>query len=105
MALEGALWRTLVALLWHPGRLTVEYFAGRRARYIAPLRLYLTFSLILFAFGMSGGQLKLGNESIQFKSREEARADRFVCSSCRAPWHCDASTVGGSDRRSSARPC
>ena len=78
VALEGALWRTLVALLWRPGHLTVEYFAGRRARYIAPLRLYLTFSVILFAFGMSGGQLKLGNESIQFKTPEEARQDRFV---------------------------
>lgn len=78
MALEGALWRTLVALLWRPGRLTVEYFAGRRAHYIAPLRLYLTFSVILFAFGMSGGQLKLGNESVQFKTPDEAREDRFV---------------------------
>ena len=78
VALEGALWRTLVALVWHPGRLTAEYFAGRRAHYVAPLRLYLTFSLILFAFGMSGGQLKLGNESIQFKTPAEARQDTFV---------------------------
>ena len=78
VALEGALWRTLVALLWHPGRLTVDYFAGRRARYIAPLRLYLTFSLILFAFGMSGGELRIGNERVQFKTPEEARNDPFV---------------------------
>ncbi len=78
VALEGASWRTLVALLWRPGHLTVEYFAGRRARYIPPLRLYLTFSLILFAFGMSGGQLRLGNDSVQFKTPEEARDDAFV---------------------------
>ena len=74
VALEGALWRTLKALLLHPGSLTVEYLAGRRARYIAPLRLYLSFSLILFAFGMSGGELRLGSEKIQFKVPEDVRS-------------------------------
>jgi len=67
VALEGALWRTLGALLLHPGRLTLEYFAGRRGRYIPPLRLYLTFSLILFALtGIAGGDLKLGSAILSF---------------------------------------
>ena len=78
VALEGSLWRTLKALLLHPGSLTVEYLAGRRARYIAPLRLYLSFSLLLFAFGMSGGELKIGNESVQFRMPEEVKQDSFV---------------------------
>ena len=74
VALEGALWRTLVALLVFPGKLTVEYFAGRRARYIAPLRLYLTASLVLFAVsGLSGGELRIGNESVQFKLPSEVK--------------------------------
>lgn len=61
VALEGALWRTLHALLIRPGLLTTEYFAGRRARYIAPLRLYLTFSLILFALNSTSGEnLRVG---------------------------------------------
>lgn len=47
VALEGALWKTLRALL-SPGRLTLEYFEGRRRRYVAPLRLYLTASLVFF---------------------------------------------------------
>ena len=47
MALEGALWKTLRALL-SPGLLTLEYFEGRRRRYVAPLRLYLTASLVFF---------------------------------------------------------
>jgi hypothetical protein len=47
LATEGALWRTLVALLLHPGRLTLEYLAGRRKRYVLPLRLYLTISLVV----------------------------------------------------------
>ena len=72
IAVEGPLWRTLAALLLTPGRLTVDWFAGRRQRYIAPLRLYLTFSLILFAVsGLQGEGLRIGNESIQFRMPKE----------------------------------
>ena len=38
--------RTL--LLFKPGYLTTEYFAGRRARYIPPIRLYLIISFLFF---------------------------------------------------------
>ena len=47
-AAEGRLWRTLRALLFHPGRLTVEYLRGRRLAYVLPLRLYLTVSVVFF---------------------------------------------------------
>jgi len=47
VALEGALWRTLKTLA-RPGRLTLEYFAGRRRTYVLPLRLYLTASIVFF---------------------------------------------------------
>jgi len=46
VAMEGALWRTLLLLLFRPGRLTREYFAGRKRRYVLPLRLYLTISVV-----------------------------------------------------------
>ena len=46
LALEGTLWRTLKRLLFQPGELTREYLAGRRRRYIPPLRMYLTISLV-----------------------------------------------------------
>lgn len=56
IAAEGALWRTLALLLWHPGRLTREYLAGRRRRYVLPLRLYLTISVVVFlALRWTGG--------------------------------------------------
>ena len=75
VALEGSLWRTLAALLLTPGRLTTEYFAGRRARYVAPLRLYLTFSLVLFAFsGIAGGDIKFGGETIRFAVPQDREA-------------------------------
>ncbi|MBL8524389.1 MAG: DUF3667 domain-containing protein [Betaproteobacteria bacterium] len=48
VALEGKLATTLRALLFSPGKLTRDYFDGRRQRHIPPLRLYLTFSLIFF---------------------------------------------------------
>jgi hypothetical protein len=49
VALEGKLWKSLGLLLFRPGRLTLEYINGRRVRYIQPLRLYLTLSVIFFA--------------------------------------------------------
>jgi hypothetical protein len=47
IAAEGALWRTLALLLLRPGELTRQYLAGRRRRYVLPLRLYLTISLLV----------------------------------------------------------
>jgi hypothetical protein len=32
-----------------PGRLTADYIAGRRARYVQPLRVYLSLSILFFA--------------------------------------------------------
>ena len=40
--------RTLAALLIRPGFLTLEYCAGRRAKYSPPLRLYLFVSVLFF---------------------------------------------------------
>ncbi len=49
VALEGRLWGTITRLLFRPGLLTAEYIAGRRKRYVEPLRLYLSLSIIFFA--------------------------------------------------------
>jgi hypothetical protein len=49
VALDGRLWMTLGGLLFRPGFLTREYFAGRRRRYIRPARLFLFASLVFFA--------------------------------------------------------
>ena len=40
--------RTLKPLLLRPGFLTNEYNAGRRVRYLSPLKVYLTLSLVFF---------------------------------------------------------
>ncbi len=48
IALEGKLWTTVRKLLLRPGFLSAEYIAGRRVRYVQPLRVYLTFSILFF---------------------------------------------------------
>jgi Protein of unknown function (DUF3667) len=48
VAAEGKLWKSLWALIAKPGFLTVEYLAGRKQRYVLPLRLLLTFGLVFF---------------------------------------------------------
>jgi hypothetical protein len=55
VALEGKLWKSVALLLFRPGRLTRDYIEGKRARYVEPLRLYLTFSIIFFAMFKLGG--------------------------------------------------
>ncbi len=60
---DGRLSTTLRALIQHPGMLTHEFLEGRRARYISPLRLYLTASLVYFliAAGAPNSTLRAGN--------------------------------------------
>lgn len=58
VALEGKLWRSLMLLLFKPGFLTREYIEGRRVRYVEPLRLYLSFSIVFFfLIKLSGVQI------------------------------------------------
>lgn len=45
---DARIWHTLGLMLFHPGRLTSEYLAGRRQRYIPPVRLYLFVSIVFF---------------------------------------------------------
>ena len=62
---DGRLASTLRALLQHPGVLTHEFLEGRRARYISPLRLYLTASLVYFLIAAAAPNLRFraGNTS------------------------------------------
>jgi hypothetical protein len=48
LAFDTRLVRTLWPLIRRPGFLTVEFLAGRRARYVHPFKLYFAFSLLFF---------------------------------------------------------
>lgn len=47
-SLDTRLLRTLRLLLLQPGALTREYLAGRRVRYVPPLKVYLIAALVFF---------------------------------------------------------
>lgn len=53
---DGRFWATFPRLLFDPGRLSRDYLAGKRARFVQPFRLYLFCSLIFFfVVLMTGG--------------------------------------------------
>ena len=54
---DGKIFSTFRYLLFRPGFLTVEYFAGRRRRYINPVRLLLTCLLILALLPSPGSMI------------------------------------------------
>lgn len=47
-SLDSRMWRTLGRLMLRPGRLTVDYLRGRRARYVPPMRLFIVSSIVFF---------------------------------------------------------
>lgn len=46
--LDSRILRTLGPLLFKPGNLSLEYFEGRRVRYVSPVRLFVFLSLFAF---------------------------------------------------------
>lgn len=45
---DNAFWKTIRHLLFNPARLTREYLAGRRQKYVPPVRLYIFISFVTF---------------------------------------------------------
>ncbi len=70
--LDGKIVATLKALILKPGKLSTEFFAGRRASYIGPIRLYLTFSVVFFlVFALEPAKSPLTQVHGKSASREE----------------------------------
>lgn len=76
---NGLAWQTLSRLFFAPGALTNEYLAGRRARYLRPLRLYLAASVIVFAavqiFGLDASLRFYGEHDIHLLRAAPLSAD------------------------------
>lgn len=47
-SIEGRLFRTVRELIFHPGRLTLDYWNGKRSRYVSPIQIYLIASVLFF---------------------------------------------------------
>ena len=45
---DARVWRTLRTLVREPGRLTIDWAAGRRTRQVPPFRLYLVLNVLVF---------------------------------------------------------
>ncbi|MFO1314071.1 MAG: DUF3667 domain-containing protein [Burkholderiales bacterium] len=75
VAFDGRMWRTLFALVARPGYLTLEYFGGRRRRYIRPARLFLVLYLLLFAVvGVLQSPADLSDEVVFVNSADDGAA-------------------------------
>lgn len=48
VSIDGKVLKTIVPLLFMPGRVSCDYIEGRRARYVDPVRLFLVSSFLLF---------------------------------------------------------
>lgn len=79
--LFGSLWPLLVK----PGLLTKEYLAGRRARFIPPVRMYLFLSLFFF-----GVIAVLAPDEVKFDDDAEREMKRDVAAETAAPPAADA---------------
>jgi hypothetical protein len=61
---DGKLWRSLRAL-FVPGKLTEEYFSGRRGLYVRPVRIFLVVNILFFLLlGVTGGQAFRGDAEL-----------------------------------------
>jgi hypothetical protein len=56
---DGRIAATFRGLL-HPGKLTIDYLQGKRARYLSPIRLYLIVSVIYFLIAASAPEIAGG---------------------------------------------
>lgn len=67
--------RTLFSILFRPGHVTREYFKGRRASFVPPLRLYLITSIAFFFFLSLENQLFPDEVVISAPNEEQVVVD------------------------------
>lgn len=84
VALEGKLWKTLLLLFFKPAELTREYRAGRKLRYISPLRLYITASFLFFLVVKIAGLGNLAIDDADMDSKTGVVTSKYVDEKTRA---------------------
>jgi hypothetical protein len=76
---DGRVWRTLISLLFRPGRVTADYLAGKRVHYLPPLRLYLVVSFIVFLIMSLGPvEIRVANPRIDDSALDELQPGVYV---------------------------
>jgi len=68
--------RTVWRLVRRPGALTSEYLSGRRARYVLPLKLYLSASVVFFlVIALLGSKSTTSGATIRITASDSAAMD------------------------------
>jgi len=62
---EHKFFGTIKPLVFKPGKLTVEYVAGKRASFLHPIKLYIFISIVFFIVIFSGNKKRKKNTRIQ----------------------------------------
>jgi hypothetical protein len=88
---DAKLLNTLKPLLFRPGLLSREYFDGRRARYVSPLKLYFFLSIVAFFLIQQSVDTAVENQGAATVEATGADADKdmnFTIGNFNGrPWH------------------
>ena len=71
-SLDSRLWRTLGLLLFRPGRLTLDYLQGKRARFVPPVRLFIASSIVFFFIATLNARFDFGSGADEVMSLDDA---------------------------------
>ncbi len=84
---DSKVFRSLLPLIVNPGFLTNEYIQGRRVRYIPPLRMYVTISLLAFLMLAINkpGRTQFQSDSTEISSSELAEIQKDIAESYAQP--------------------
>lgn len=85
--LDSRLWRSLRALMLKPGRIARDWFEGRRAAWVSPIRLFLLANLVYFvAPALTDLSLPLHNQ-VRGSAYREFAPD--LCARPEQAWRCN----------------
>jgi hypothetical protein len=100
---DSRVWNTLRPLLLQPGYLSREFFAGRRARYLQPFRLYLILSVAFLLLTNLLGE-KPGNDIVKIDESDKVECKNLQTNLSGASWlrprliaTCEKLKAGGGD--------
>ncbi|TCD04247.1 DUF3667 domain-containing protein [Pedobacter frigidisoli] len=71
---DNKFFQTLSPLLTKPGQVTLDYLAGKRARYINPVSMYIFVSIIYFLVAYSPKHATKSDENINSQTKTEQKA-------------------------------
>lgn len=85
-SLDSRLWRTLSLLLFRPGRLTLHYLQGKRARFVPPARLFIASSIVFFSIATLNTRFEIGpDDALVFEPDAGAELDEAPTQEPREP--------------------